>query len=182
MFSDCETEIKESAQCLEVGIGFGSNVGDRLAHLSKARELLLNACHHPAKALFSPVYETLPVGCAPGTRPFYNAVGQFIFFIEPESILDICLKIERSLGRQGNHQRNSPRTIDLDLLYAGDIAYSKPRLTIPHPRLTMRLFVLAPLAIIRPGLYLPGDNLNIKDHFDALSLDEPELQKVTHNW
>ena len=182
MSSDCETDINGPLQGLKAGIAFGSNIGDRLANLSKAKKLLLNECDDPSRAMFSPVYETAPVDCTPGTRSFYNAVGQFPFNLTPESILGHCLKIENSLGRAAKHEKNSPRTIDLDLLYADDIVFGSPRLTIPHPRLTMRLFVVAPLAQIRPGLYLPGDNLSIKDHLKALLLKQAELRKVTHDW
>jgi 2-amino-4-hydroxy-6-hydroxymethyldihydropteridine diphosphokinase len=182
MSSDCETDINGPLQGLKAGIAFGSNIGDRLANLSKAKKLLLNECDAPSRAIFSPVYETAPVDCAPGTRSFYNAVGQLPFRLAPELILRHCLKIEQSLGRADNHEKNSPRTIDLDLLYADDIVSVNPRLTIPHPRLTMRLFVVAPLAKIRPGLYLPGDRLSINDHLKALLLKQAELRKITHDW
>ena len=118
---------------IEVGIGFGSNMGDRLANLAKARMLLLQSCSAPNTAIFSPVFETPPIDCAPGTKAFYNAVGEFTFSTTPESILELCLQIEQSMGRDNIHEANTPRTIDLDILYAGDFVNSSPELTIPHP-------------------------------------------------
>jgi 2-amino-4-hydroxy-6-hydroxymethyldihydropteridine diphosphokinase len=182
MSSDSATRIQGTSQCIEVGIGFGSNLGDRLANLSKAKRYLLEICDIPDKALFSPVYETEPVDCPPQTSSFYNAVGQITLTLDPECILEHCLRIERLLGRENHHEKNSPRTIDLDILYAGDIISGESRLTIPHPKLRMRLFVLTPLATIRPGLCLPGDNITVNDHFNELSTNRPELPMVTQYW
>ena len=165
-----------------IGIGFGSNLGDRLANLSKARKELLEICEYPAKALFSPVYETPPLDCPADSMPFYNAVAHITFDSPAETILEHCLRIERSMGRQNAHAKNSPRTIDLDILYAGDRISGEARLTIPHPRLRMRLFVIAPLASILPGLCLPGDKRTISDYCKELSLNQPELPVVTHHW
>ncbi len=167
---------------LDIGIGFGSNMGDRLANLIKARRLLLDVCEDPDKAIFSSVYETQPVDCADETKLFYNAVGQITFSNTPQSILDLCLHIESLLGRSNLHEPNAPRTIDLDLLYAGKVVTSTPQLTLPHPRLTSRLFVLTPLAEIRPELQLPGDNFSVTDHLEALSLNTLKFPIVTRDW
>ena len=167
---------------LEVGIGFGSNMGDRLANLAKARRLLLQSCADSKEAIFSPVFETPPIDCAPGTTPFYNAVGEFTFSTTPESILALCLQIEQAMGRDNIHEANTPRPIDLDLLYAGDFVSTTSQLTIPHPRLTSRLFVLGPLATIRPNLKLPGDNFSIMDHLNRLPLNKKHFPIVSRNW
>ena len=167
---------------IDIGIGFGSNMGDRLANLIKARRLLLDACDDPDRAIFSAVYETLPVDCAAETNLFYNAVGQFTFSNTPQSILELCLQIESLLGRSNLHETNAPRTIDLDLLYAGKIVTETHQLTIPHPRLTSRLFVLIPLAEIRPELQLPGDRFSVTDHLKSLSLPTLKFPIVTKDW
>ena len=182
MSLDSAIEIERNAQYLEFGIAFGSNLGDRLANLSAARQQLLSLCCCPDKALFSPVFESIAVDCAPGTRPFFNAVGELPFNSLPEEILDRCLQIERTLGRPGLHENNSPRTIDLDLLYAGTRIHMDDNLTIPHPRLKIRLFVVAPLAMIRPHLHLPGDKLTIQDHLKKLSTMQPPLRMITQHW
>ena len=167
---------------IEVGIGFGSNMGDRLANLAEARKLLLQSCADSTKAIFSPVFETPPIDCAPGTTPFYNAVGEFTFSTTPESILELCLRIEQTMGRDNIHEVNTPRPIDLDLLYAGGFVKTTPELTVPHPRLTSRLFVLAPLATIRPNLKLPGDNSSIMDHLNRLTHNKQQFPIVSRNW
>lgn len=182
MSSDSATEIGHTPQCLAFGIAFGSNLGDRLANLSAARQQLLSRCHLPDKALFSPVFESSPVDCSPGTKSFFNAVGEFPFSSIPENILNKCLEIEQNLGRPGDHRKNSPRTIDLDLLYAGNKIHRSANLTIPHPKLMIRLFVLEPLCAIRPDLLLPGEQLTIHDHLKKLTAEQTPLGMVTKDW
>ncbi|MCP4846935.1 MAG: 2-amino-4-hydroxy-6-hydroxymethyldihydropteridine diphosphokinase [Verrucomicrobiaceae bacterium] len=184
MSLDSVTESVEPSESLGIGIGFGSNLGNRLANLSKAKKELLKICDSPENALFSPVYETSPLDCPPHSRAFYNAVGHLNFNCPAESILEHCHRIERSMGRarENDHEKNSPRTIDLDILYAGDRISEDAKLTIPHPRLRARLFVIAPLARILPALCLPGDNRTINDYYKELTLNNPELPVVTQQW
>ncbi len=182
MSLDSAIEIEHNAQYLEFGIAFGSNLGDRLANLSAAKQQLLSLCCCPDKAIFSPVFESIPVDCAPETRSFFNAVGELPFDSLPEHLLSKCLRIEKNLGRPNVHKNNSPRTIDLDLLYAGNKIHSDANLTIPHPRLKIRLFVVAPLALIRPDLRLPGEQLTINDHLKKLSAKQSPLRMVTQHW
>jgi 2-amino-4-hydroxy-6-hydroxymethyldihydropteridine diphosphokinase len=80
--------------------------------------------------------------------------------------------IERALGRPPTQERNSPRTIDIDLLYCDDIALSEPSLTIPHPQIARRRFVLQPLADIRPELILPRLTKNVQELLSELKDDE----------
>ena len=134
---------------MRYGIALGSNVGDRLAHLRAAMEQL-------APILVSPVYETEPVDCAPDTPMYLNAVVEIESELEPEILLQRLQQIEQSEGRPASHGVNEPRTLDLDLLYAADLVINTPTLTLPHPRMTQRRFVLQPLADIRPDLVLPG--------------------------
>jgi 2-amino-4-hydroxy-6-hydroxymethyldihydropteridine diphosphokinase len=151
---------------MRCGIGLGSNVGDRLETLRQARQRLLDApewsggAARPGSVLCASIYETDPVGCAPGTAAFLNTVLELPVPPDtaPALILHRLQTIENALGRPSRHPRNAPRTIDLDLLYLGEIETPDDAvLTLPHPRLRARRFVLAPLAEIRPGLVLPGD-------------------------
>jgi 2-amino-4-hydroxy-6-hydroxymethyldihydropteridine diphosphokinase len=151
---------------MRCGIGLGSNVGDRLENLRRARQQLLDAPDWledttlDGGVLCAPVYETDPVGCAPGTAAFLNTVLELPTRPEttPALILRRLQTIENALGRPARHPRNAPRSIDLDLLYLGTVEmHGDDTLTIPHPRLHARRFVLAPLADIRPALILPGD-------------------------
>ena len=106
--------------------------------------------------LVSHIYETEPVDCAPGTPMYLNAVAEIRSKKEPLELLHALQQIEQREGRPAIHERNTPRTLDLDLLYAGNTQLQNPQFTLPHPRLHLRRFVLAPLADIRPELILPG--------------------------
>lgn len=141
---------------MRAGIALGSNLGDRGASLRAARTFLLSLHEAAAPALVSPLYETAPVDCPPGSPPFLNAVVEIALSLPPADLLARCTAFERSLGRPVLREKNSPRPVDLDVLYAGDLRIESPSLTLPHPRLAMRLFVLQPLADIRPDLVLPG--------------------------
>lgn len=141
---------------MRCGIALGSNVGDRLAHLRAGRAALMALHAGPEAPLFSSIYETEPVDCAAGTEPYLNAVVEIETAAEPQALLEALLQIERAEGRPAEHGRNAPRTLDLDLLYAEEAIIQSPSLTLPHPRMTERRFVLQPLAEIRPALVLPG--------------------------
>ena len=144
---------------MRVGLGMGSNMGDRLDHLrgARARVLALPGVNG-SDGLCAPVYETAPVDCPPGSEAFLNTVMEIdVVDSHPVSELLAGLReIERELGRPSRYPRNTPRPVDLDILYAGDLALETPTLTLPHPRLAGRRFVLEPLAAIRPHLILPG--------------------------
>lgn len=134
-----------------VYIALGSNLGDRAAYLRAALDRLRATVQVTA---VSPVYETDPVGYAE-QGPFLNAVVAGTTTSTPRGLLRALQAIERAAGRARSFP-NAPRTLDLDLLGYGTLALDTPDLTVPHPRLHERAFVLAPLADIAPGLVLPG--------------------------
>ncbi len=134
-----------------VGISLGSNLGDRLAHLRRAVERLAPLRSSP-HLLLSPVYETDPVDCPPGSGAFYNAVVEIETDLSPLDLLAATQRIEREMGRPDVREVNAPRPIDLDLLYYDDLPFEAPGLVLPHPRMFQRAFVLKPLAVIRPDL------------------------------
>jgi 2-amino-4-hydroxy-6-hydroxymethyldihydropteridine diphosphokinase len=113
----------------------------------------------PIKA--SPIYETEPVDCEAGARPFFNAVIEFSYSAEAMQLCDELKRIEVTLGRPAAHLRNMSRPIDLDLLYFGDLVVVTDQLTLPHPRIAGRRFVLQPLADIRRDLVLPGQTRTV---------------------
>jgi 2-amino-4-hydroxy-6-hydroxymethyldihydropteridine diphosphokinase len=137
-------------------IALGSNLGDRRQHLREAANALRTLHQPTAPFLISRVYETEPVDCAPGDPGFLNAVVELESALEPLELLARLQAIEQQLGRAQEHGRNEPRTIDLDLLFAEGVSLNLPQLVLPHPRLTERRFVLAPLCDLRPDLQLPG--------------------------
>jgi 2-amino-4-hydroxy-6-hydroxymethyldihydropteridine diphosphokinase len=168
---------------MRYGIAFGSNLGDRLAHLKRARELLLTLPGFNADNdyLCSPLFETEPVNCPPGSTAFFNTVMEVDSDLPPLLVLGLLHGVEMSLGRPLHHTHHAPRTIDLDILYADGIVLRLPELTIPHPRLAKRRFVLEPLAAIRPDLVLPGQRQSVADLLQALDDPHPVLQ-VSPYW
>ena len=136
-------------------IGLGSNLGDRGENLRRALERL-------GAARVSTIRETDPVGVTEQPR-FLNAVAELETDLPPRALLDRLLEIERDLGRdRESEERWGPRAIDLDLLLYDDEVIDEPGLTVPHPRLAERRFVLEPLAELAPELVLP-DGRAIKD-------------------
>ncbi len=164
------------------GIALGSNLGNRLAHLQEARDLLLAVAEPGAAFLQAPIYQTAPVGCPPGSPDFYNTVVEIAFAGTAFGLLDHCQAIEFRLGRNPVHERNAPREIDLDLLYFGAETIDAGLLTLPHPRLLRRAFVLQPLADIRPDLVLPGDRATVAKHLAHLDPGEPPPVRVQSAW
>ena len=140
-------------------LGLGSNVGDRAEHLRAAIELLGE--HGVDVEAVSSAYETEPVGEVLDQPDFLNAVVRIATDLEPESLLDACKAIEVERGRMFGGQRHGPRPLDIDLLLIGDLELETDRLTLPHPQVTARRFVLEPLLELDPDLRLPdGTALN----------------------
>jgi 2-amino-4-hydroxy-6-hydroxymethyldihydropteridine diphosphokinase len=127
--------------------------------------------------LVSSIYETSPVGGEPGTRPYLNAVIQIDTALAPNVLLNRLHEIESEMGRPPARPRNAPRTIDLDILYAGALMLRDPEVTVPHPRLVQRGFVLAPLAEIVPGLVLPGQSKSVAQLLNELRSSE-QISKI----
>jgi 2-amino-4-hydroxy-6-hydroxymethyldihydropteridine diphosphokinase len=134
-------------------LGLGSNVGDRRAHLRAAVELLGE--HGAEVEAVSSVYETEPVGEILDQADFLNAVVRARTDLEPEALLDACKAIEIERGRAFGGPRHGPRPLDVDLLLLGGLELKTERLTLPHPQVTARRFVLVPLLELEPGLQLP---------------------------
>ena len=155
---------------MRAGIALGSNIEPRLFYLQAARRRVFRLHHGTQPVLCSKVYETSPVGCPAGSPPFLNAALEFSSEMRPHELLQSFKSIERGLGRSPNQKKN--RTIDIDLLYYDDIALSEPDLTIPHPRIAGRRFVLRPLADIRPKLILPHLARNVEELLANLKSDE----------
>jgi 2-amino-4-hydroxy-6-hydroxymethyldihydropteridine diphosphokinase len=139
-----------SAAARRAFVGLGSNLGDRLAHLERAAELLAAAGDAVAA---SSVYETEPVG-GPEQGPYLNAVVELSTTDAPRQILERCRAAERDAGRTRT-VRFGPRTLDADVLLVGDERVDEPDLVVPHPRMYERRFVLVPLSELAPGLVTP---------------------------
>jgi 2-amino-4-hydroxy-6-hydroxymethyldihydropteridine diphosphokinase len=134
-------------------VGLGANVGPREVTLLRAVDLLAEADGVEVLAV-STLRETDPVGVVDQPR-FLNGAARIETSLEPRSLLELLLRIERSLGRV-REERWGPRTVDLDLLAYGDRTVDEPGLRVPHPRLRERRFALEPLAELDPDLVVPG--------------------------
>jgi 2-amino-4-hydroxy-6-hydroxymethyldihydropteridine diphosphokinase len=137
----------------EAYLGLGSNLGDRLAHLQRAVDLL--GAEDGVRVLRSSrVYETAPVG-GPPQPDYLNAVIQIETDLSPRELLRTCMGVEIELGRIRD-ERWGPRTIDVDVLTYGGERIDEPDLVVPHPRMHERGFVLVPLAELDADPLLPG--------------------------
>lgn len=136
-------------------LGLGSNVGDRRAHLEDAVAELPR--HGVRVVASSSVYETEPVGLVLDQREFFNACLRVETEHDPDELLQACKEVERALGRLPGGVRHGPRPIDVDVLLLGGLEHHSERLTLPHPEVGSRRFVLVPLLELDPDLTLPGD-------------------------
>jgi 2-amino-4-hydroxy-6-hydroxymethyldihydropteridine diphosphokinase len=134
-------------------LGLGSNVGDRESQLRGAIDDLRG--RGVEVEAVSSLYETEPVGEFLDQPDFLNAAVRITTSLEPDQLLDVCKAIEVEHGRAFGGPRHGPRPIDIDLLLLGDIEMSTDRLTLPHPEVTSRRFVLLPLLELDPDLRLP---------------------------
>jgi len=140
----------------KVGISLGANLGDPLSRFREAIRMLAPA-RSSGHFLASPVFETAPVDCPPGSPPFHNAVIEIETEWDPHALLDLTQSIETACGRPRRRERNASRSLDLDLLYCDDLELASETLTLPHPRLHERAFVLVPLRFVRPDLVLDSE-------------------------
>jgi len=148
-----------------VVVAFGSNVGDR-------RREIVDAASQVAGFLsafrLSAIIETAPVGAGlENDPPFLNAVGVGETTLAPRAIYERLRAIEAAAGRMRPY-RNAPRTLDLDLILAGEVTIDEEDLQVPHPRFRDRRFVLEPLAELAPDLRDPVTGLTIRDRLDGL--------------
>ncbi len=134
-------------------LALGSNLGDRLASLQGAVDSLAGAAGVRVDAL-SRVYETAPVG-GPPQDPFLNAVVAIDTDLDPHALLALAQRLERD-ARRVRGERFGPRTLDVDVLLYGELSLDDPDLTLPHPRMWERGFVLAPLRDVAPHLVDAG--------------------------
>jgi 3-oxoacyl-[acyl-carrier protein] reductase len=151
-------------------IALGSNQGERRAYLDRAIQTLQE---HPRIDVtqVSSYHETAPVGGPPGQANFLNAAAELKTDLSAKDLLNALLEVERSLGRV-RRERHGPRTIDLDLLLYGNEVLQQAGLTVPHPAMHEREFVLKPLAEIGPQAIHPLLDASVQDLLDNLERKE----------
>ena len=144
-------------EAVTIYLSLGSNMGDRQENLDKALDFLSRRVR---MGEISSVYDTEPIG-NPEQPRFLNLVCQAYTRLEPAGLLALAKGIESKLGRTG--KSNAPRPIDIDILLYDEQVIETPELTIPHPKMTERAFVLVPLAEIAPAVVHPVSGKTIKE-------------------
>ncbi|HMH04136.1 MAG TPA: 2-amino-4-hydroxy-6-hydroxymethyldihydropteridine diphosphokinase [Candidatus Udaeobacter sp.] len=166
---------------MRTAVALGSNLGDRLENLQAARRQIIQLDEVHPPILSSGIYETDPVDCERDASKFLNAVVEFDYDGDPRQLLEQLARIEESLGRKRDHQKNVSRTIDIDLLYCGDRQIDNERLQLPHPRMHLRKFVLQPLTDIQPDLILPNQRKTIRQLL-AASDESGDVVRLMNTW
>lgn len=133
-------------------IGIGANLGDARAHVERAITAISNL-HGCVLVRRSSLYRSAPIDA--GGDDYVNAVVQVSTTLASQDLLQQLMQIEAGFGRERAY-RNAPRTLDLDLLLVDNIQLQSDLLTLPHPRMHLRAFVLAPLLEIDPAVVIPG--------------------------
>lgn len=160
-------------------VGIGSNLEDRLANVHKSLQLM-NRGSGIAVTKVSSIYETEPVDFCQQPN-FLNAVAEIDTELTPHELLRELQDIEKRLGRVRITPKG-PRTIDLDILLYDDMVINTQGLSIPHPRMWQRLFVLEPLSELKPDLRLPtGENMRSRCNFLRKSQRVRLFMKIEHD-
>jgi 2-amino-4-hydroxy-6-hydroxymethyldihydropteridine diphosphokinase len=150
-------------------LSLGSNLGDKIYNLRRAVNWLKESGDVIS---MSSVYKTSPVDMDAGTEPFLNLVLAIFSTLEPEEMLHRIKGFEGKMGRSESGSDYAPRIIDIDILMVDGLLISKPNLTVPHPRMTSRAFVLVPLNEIAPHVVDPVSKKRVTDILNDFQSDE----------
>lgn len=167
---------------MEYGLSFGTNQGDALSHLIDAGHRVASIPGIICRAK-SRIYETDPVDVQQQYRDvmFLNSAMIVEGQLTPEDLSGCLHDIEAEMGRVRTADRNAPRTIDIDIIYAGTLRIDTPRLTVPHHRWSERRFVVEPLCDVRPDLILPGSDRTVRDILKNLP-PLPAARALDESW
>jgi 2-amino-4-hydroxy-6-hydroxymethyldihydropteridine diphosphokinase len=176
------TPSRSALSTVTYGLALGSNLGDRLFNLQRGLGELLARVPGGMLLAAAPVYETEPVGCPPGSQSFYNTVIELASPLAPHAMHRVLQAVESLMGRPDERELNAPRPLDIDILYADDLRLDDDLLTVPHPRLHFRRFVLQPLADIRPDLLLPGQEHSVRQLLAMLPEASDSVKQVRVDW
>ena len=155
----------EQSKC-RAFLGFGGNLGKPLNNFRQARQQLAEQLEIEVVST-SPLYQTPPIGGPEGQPDYLNGVVEILTGLSALDLLQLCHQIEAAAGRSRNLHWG-PRTLDIDLLLVADLIMDVPLLTLPHPRLYQRHFVLLPLNDLAPELLHPVFKVTINQLLNAL--------------
>ncbi len=145
----------------EVALSLGGNTGDVPLVFRRALEKLQSG--GLCEIRISSLYRTAPVACAKGTPDFINAAATGKWNGSLDSLHSLCMKTEVEAGRPANHVKYASRTLDLDIIFFGDMVYTDGKITVPHKEAKHRLFVLIPLAEIAGTRIFPGEKTTVSE-------------------
>jgi 2-amino-4-hydroxy-6-hydroxymethyldihydropteridine diphosphokinase len=172
---DADTLTGEMRPIRRVVIALGSNLGESMSSLQGAVDAIADTPDVWVTSV-SPVYETTPVDCPPGSQTFLNAVLLADTTLAANRLLERALAVEDAYDRERSDVPNAPRTLDVDLIIVGDRRSDTETLVLPHPRAAERAFVLKPWFDLEPDAELPGygpiAELLAKTGVDGLTLRE----------
>jgi 2-amino-4-hydroxy-6-hydroxymethyldihydropteridine diphosphokinase len=160
----------------EIGLSLGSNMGDRLQNLKSACEDLEK--HEEIEIIAkSKIYETEPVGVSEKYKDalYYNAFIVIETAMMPASLLQIAKEMELKYGRDLSPEKNSPRPLDIDIIYVGNLTFNTKKVKVPHDRWNERRFVVKPLVDVRPDIIIPGQTETAKQILKKLP-NEPYVR------
>lgn len=160
-----------------MALGLGGNLGPVAETLARALDRLRDALGPRAPLSIASLYRTRPISPVP--QPDYRNTAALVYTdMEPDAILAVAMALERAAGRERG-VRLGPRPLDVDLLLYGDLVAADPELTLPHPRLRERRFVLEPLAEIAPDLPVPPDGATVGELLARLGPAAPgEIERL----
>jgi 2-amino-4-hydroxy-6-hydroxymethyldihydropteridine diphosphokinase len=168
---------KEKIMSNTVFLSLGSNLGDRERNIKRACEMLA-AMEGFEWITASSIYVTPPVDMEEGVPNFLNIVVKGQFDFTPMELLRNLEEMENKLGRESKGDKQ-PRTIDIDILLFGDKRFKNEYLTIPHPRMTKRAFVLVPLLQIEPDIVYPLTGKKLENYLNQKEADSLILYRET---
>lgn len=156
------------SKAIPIALGLGANLATPEQMIAHAIKLLKGA--GVTVNAVAPLIQTVPVDCVPGTPDFTNTALIGSCALSPEELLNCTQAIERQIGRPERHSSHEARIIDIDILLYGSDVLATPHLTIPHPRLHLRDFALAPLAAIAPDWIIPTRGCTVKEALSRLTM------------
>ncbi len=167
---------------LEAGLSLGCNLDDQVSQLRAARDAI-EGLPEVSILASAPLYETDPVGVPDEFAhiPFTNTILIIATTLDAHKLFKQLQRVETALGRKRAPRRNSPRLIDIDLIYYNGQTIRSGGLVVPHPRWTKRRFVLQPLTDVRGDLVLPGHDRRVRDILAALPAGQ-EVRPVMAQW